>query len=116
VRCHFNYFFGLHHGGRGLGRFGKGFMNGSSSSSSHAFGGGRKSATDLQLPTLGQRAAQGGAASEAEPEHRNSPELGRATHDLQLALLDVWVGSREEEQRIAAILKRATAEILGLAD
>jgi hypothetical protein len=31
-------------------------------------------------------------------------------------LLDVWVDSREEEQRIAAILKRATAEILGLAD
>jgi hypothetical protein len=115
MRCHFNYFFGLHHGGRGLGRFGKGFMSGGSSGS-HAFGNGRKSVSDLQLPALGQRAEPAGAQSAAEPEHRSSPELGRAMHALQLALLDVWIGSREEEQRVAAVLKRATAEILGSAD
>jgi hypothetical protein len=41
-----------------------------------------------------------------------SKELQRARHDLKLALLEKWGGSREEQQRVADILTRATAEIL----
>ena len=50
-----------------------------------------------------------------EPEHerRGSRELHRARRDLKLALADKWHSSREEQQRIAAILARATAEITG---
>ena len=45
-------FFGRHHGGRGLGRFGKGFMDGGTGG--RAFGMGRKLASvDLQLLILG---------------------------------------------------------------
>jgi DNA-binding PadR family transcriptional regulator len=45
-------------------------------------------------------------------EGRGSKELHRARHDLKLALLKKSRGSREEQQRIAEILERATAEIL----
>jgi DNA-binding PadR family transcriptional regulator len=50
-----------------------------------------------------------------EPDHerRGSRELHRARHDLKLALADKWHSSREEQQRIAAILARAAAEIAG---
>jgi DNA-binding PadR family transcriptional regulator len=50
-----------------------------------------------------------------EPEHepRSSRELHRARRDLKLALADKWHSSREEQQRIAAILAKAAAEIAG---
>ncbi|MEO9054158.1 MAG: PadR family transcriptional regulator [Steroidobacteraceae bacterium] len=48
-----------------------------------------------------------------DQERRGSPELHRARHDLKLALADKWHSSREEQQRIAAILARAAAEIAG---
>jgi len=48
----FHFYFGRHHGGRGLGRFGKGFMDGGMGG--RAFGMGRKLASvDLQLLILG---------------------------------------------------------------
>jgi DNA-binding PadR family transcriptional regulator len=48
---HFHHFFGRHHGGRGLGRFGRGFMDGDNGGRS--FGMGRKLASvDLQLLIL----------------------------------------------------------------
>lgn len=48
-----HHFFGRHHGGRGMGRFGKGFMDGSETGG-RAFGMGRKLASaDLQLLILG---------------------------------------------------------------
>jgi DNA-binding PadR family transcriptional regulator len=48
----FHLYFGRHHGGRGLGRFGKGFMEGGMGG--RAFGMGRKLASvDLQLIILG---------------------------------------------------------------
>ncbi|MGC1523615.1 MAG: PadR family transcriptional regulator [Steroidobacteraceae bacterium] len=46
-------------------------------------------------------------------ERRGSRELMRARHDLKAALADKWDSPREEQQRIAEILKRATSEILG---
>jgi DNA-binding PadR family transcriptional regulator len=50
-----------------------------------------------------------------EPDHERhgSRELHRARRDLKLVLADKWHGSREEQQRIAAILVRAAAEIAG---
>jgi DNA-binding PadR family transcriptional regulator len=54
-----------------------------------------------------------GEESAAEHERRGSKELQRARRELKAALIDKWDGSREEQQRIAEILKRATAEILG---
>jgi DNA-binding PadR family transcriptional regulator len=53
-------------------------------------------------------------AEEAATEHasRGSKELLRARHELKAALADKWDSSREEQQRIAEILKRATAQIL----
>jgi DNA-binding PadR family transcriptional regulator len=50
-----------------------------------------------------------------EPDHerRGSRELHRARRDLKLALADKWHSSREEQQRIAAILTKAAAEITG---
>jgi DNA-binding PadR family transcriptional regulator len=50
---------------------------------------------------------------ETDHERRGSRELHRARRDLKLALLDKWHSSREEQQRIAAILTRAAAEIAG---
>jgi len=52
-------------------------------------------------------------AEEPDHEHRGSRELHRARHELKLALADKWNSSREEQQRIAAILARAAAEITG---
>jgi DNA-binding PadR family transcriptional regulator len=56
-------------------------------------------------------ADESGVESDHEP--RGSRELHRARHDLKLALADKWRSSREEQQRIAAILARAAAEIAG---
>jgi DNA-binding PadR family transcriptional regulator len=42
---------------------------------------------------------------------RGSRELHRAMRDLRSALADTWHDSREEQQRIAAILAKAAAEI-----
>jgi DNA-binding PadR family transcriptional regulator len=47
-----------------------------------------------------------------ESERHSSRVLMRARRDLKAALADKWDSSREEQQRIAEILKRATAEIL----
>jgi DNA-binding PadR family transcriptional regulator len=52
-------------------------------------------------------------AEEPDHERRGSRELHRARHELKLALADKWHSSREEQQRIAAILARAAAEITG---
>lgn len=49
----------------------------------------------------------------ADHSRRGSRELHRARRELMLALADKWPGSREEQQRIAAILARAAAEIAG---
>jgi DNA-binding PadR family transcriptional regulator len=45
--------------------------------------------------------------------HGGRKELKRALHDLRSALGDKWGASIEEQQRIAAILQRAAAEIHG---
>jgi hypothetical protein len=49
----------------------------------------------------------------AQPDHERhgSRELHRARRDLMLALAEKWHSTREEQQRIAAILARAAAEI-----
>jgi DNA-binding PadR family transcriptional regulator len=57
--------------------------------------------------------AEDGGGEEPDQERRGSRELHRARRDLKLALADKWHGSREEQQRIAAILTRAAAEIAG---
>jgi DNA-binding PadR family transcriptional regulator len=199
-----HHFFGRHHGGRGLGHFGRGFMEGDMGG--RAFGMGRKLASvDLQLLILGllaekprhgyeiikalderskgfyvpspgmvypaltyleeighatvevegsrklyhitdagkehlvdnrstvdalfaqfgrvgervervrraMRAEETAEGSDAEHERRGSRELLRARRDLKLALADKWDSSREEQQRVVEILKRATAEIQG---
>jgi DNA-binding PadR family transcriptional regulator len=199
----FHHFFGRHHGGRGFGHFGKGFMD-SGDFGGRSFGMGRKLASvDLQLLILGllaekprhgyeiikaleerskgfyipspgmvypaltyleeighatveavgarklyhitdagkehldgnrstadalfaqfgrvgermdrvrraMRVEETGEESAAEHERRGSKELQRARRDLKLALVDKWDSSREEQQRIVEILKRATAEI-----
>jgi DNA-binding PadR family transcriptional regulator len=53
------------------------------------------------------------SGEESEHERRGSRELHRARRDLKLALADKWHSSREEQQRVAAILARAAAEITG---
>ena len=53
------------------------------------------------------------SGEESDHERRGSRELYRARRDLKLALADKWHSSREEQQRIAAILSRAAAEIAG---
>ena len=198
------HFFGRHHGGRGFGHFGRGFMEGDMGG--RAFGMGRKLASvDLQLLILGllaekprhgyeiikalderskgfyipspgmvypaltyleeighatvevegsrklyhitdagkehlddnrstadalfaqfnrvgermdrvrraMRAEETGEGSDAEHERRGSKELWRARRDLKVALADKWDSSREEQERVVGILKRATAEIQG---
>jgi DNA-binding PadR family transcriptional regulator len=57
--------------------------------------------------------AEDGGEEPADNERRGSRELHRARHELKKALMDKWHGSREEQQRIAAILVRAAAEIAG---
>ncbi|GAC1676802.1 MAG: hypothetical protein NVS9B2_27490 [Steroidobacteraceae bacterium] len=58
------------------------------------------------------RAEETGEAADAEHERRGCRELLRARRDLKTALAGTWDSSREEQQRIVEILKRATAEIL----
>jgi DNA-binding PadR family transcriptional regulator len=199
-----HHFFGRHHGGRGFGHFGRGFMEGDMGS--RAFGMGRKLASvDLQLLILGllaekprhgyeiikalderskgfyipspgmvypaltyleeighatievegsrklyhitdagkehldnnrsladglfaqfgrvgermdrvrraMHAEETGEGSDADHERRGSKELLRVRRDLKLALADKWDSSREEQQRVVDILKRATREITG---
>ena len=50
---------------------------------------------------------------DAENGRRGSKELLRARRNLKTALADKWDSAREEQQRIAAILERAAAEIQG---
>jgi DNA-binding PadR family transcriptional regulator len=200
-----HHFFGRHHGGRGFGHFGKGFMD-SGDMGGRAFGMGRKLASvDLQLLILGlladkprhgyeiikalderskgyyvpspgmvypaltyleeighatveadgarklyqitdagkqhldsnrgtvealfaqfgrvgermdrvrraMQAEETGEESVTENERRGSKELLRARRDLKVALAGKWDSSREEQQRIVEILKRATVDILG---
>jgi DNA-binding PadR family transcriptional regulator len=59
------------------------------------------------------QAEETGAESPAEQERRGSKELQRARRDLKVALAGKWDSSREEQQRVVEILKRATTEILG---
>jgi DNA-binding PadR family transcriptional regulator len=54
---------------------------------------------------------QAGDQPTADHERRGSKELHRARHALKQALVDKWGSSREEQDRIAAILQRAAAEI-----
>ncbi len=44
-------------------------------------------------------------------QRRDSRELLRARHDLQMALADKWDSPREDQRRIAEILQRAAADI-----
>jgi DNA-binding PadR family transcriptional regulator len=57
--------------------------------------------------------AEEGGEEPADSERRGSRELHRARHELKKALMDKWHSPREEQQRIAAILSRAAAEIAG---
>ena len=59
------------------------------------------------------RAEEIGEAADAGHERQGSRDLLRARRDLKAALADKWDSSREEQQRVVEILKRATAEILG---
>lgn len=52
-------------------------------------------------------------SEESDHERHGSRELHRARRDLKVALADKWHSSREEQQRIAAILARAASEISG---
>ena len=199
-----HHFFGRHHGGRGFGPFGRGFMEGGGMGG-RGFGMGRKLASvDLQLLILGllaekprhgyeiikaldelskgfyipspgmvypaltyleeighatvaadgarklyhitetgkeqlesnrgaadalfaqfgrvgermdrvrraMRADEMGEAADAVHEQRGSKDLMRAGRDLKAALAEKWDSSREEQQRVAEILRRAAAEIL----
>jgi DNA-binding PadR family transcriptional regulator len=58
------------------------------------------------------RADEMGEAADAGHEQRGSKDLMRARRDLKAALADKWDSSREEQQRVAEILRRAAAEIL----
>jgi DNA-binding PadR family transcriptional regulator len=200
-----HHFFGRHHGGRGFGPFGRGFMDGGEMGG-RGFGMGRKLASvDLQLLILGllaekprhgyeiikalderskgfyvpspgmvypaltyleeighatvvadgarklyhiteagkehlethratadamfaqfgrigermervrraMRAEESGEDSATDHERRGSKELLRARRDLKAAIADKWDSPREEQTRVADILKRAAAEILG---
>jgi len=57
--------------------------------------------------------AEDGGDSADHERGGGSKELRHARRDLMLALLNKWHSSREEQQRIAAILARAAAEIAG---
>jgi DNA-binding PadR family transcriptional regulator len=58
-------------------------------------------------------AEESGEDSTGDAERRGSRELLRARRDLKAALADKWDSPREEQQRVAEILKRAATEILG---
>ena len=82
-----------------------------------------KRAVSAQFERVGERmdrvrramqAEETGEESAAENERRGSKELLRARRESQSQFLaGKWGSSREEQQRIVAVLKRATAEILG---
>jgi len=57
-------------------------------------------------------AEEAGERSDAGHERRGTKDLTRARRDLKTALADKGASSREEQQRVVEILKRATAEIL----
>lgn len=204
MHTRFHHFFGRHHGGRGFGPFGRGFMEGGGMDG-RGFGMGRKLASvDLQLLILGllaekprhgyeiikaleerskgfyipspgmvypaltyleeighatveadgarklyhitetgkeqlegnrgasdalfaqfgrvgermdrirraMRAEEMNEAGDAGHEQRGGKDLMRARRDLKAALADKWDTPREEQQRVAEILRRAAAEIL----
>jgi hypothetical protein len=54
-----------------------------------------------------------GEESVSEPERSGSKELMRARRELKAALAAGWSSSPAEQSRIAEILRRAAAEILG---
>ena len=56
--------------------------------------------------------AQESGEETSEHERRGSRELHRARRELKLALLNKWSSSKEEQQRIAGILRRAAADIM----
>ena len=58
------------------------------------------------------RAQEMGEAADSGYEQQGGKELMRARRDLKAALADKWDSSREEQQRVAEILRRAAAEIL----
>jgi DNA-binding PadR family transcriptional regulator len=58
-------------------------------------------------------AEETGEETSADHDRRGSKELHRARRDLKFALHDKWGVSPEEQHRIAEILNRAAAEILG---
>jgi DNA-binding PadR family transcriptional regulator len=58
-------------------------------------------------------AEESGEASVADEERGGTKALQRARRELKLALVNKWDSAKEEQTRIAAILERATAEILG---
>jgi DNA-binding PadR family transcriptional regulator len=59
------------------------------------------------------RADEAGEAADAGHRRRGPKELLRARHALKTALAVKWGSSREGQQRIVEILKRAAEEILG---
>jgi DNA-binding PadR family transcriptional regulator len=59
------------------------------------------------------RAEESGDDIDAGRGRGGSKELLLARRELKLALADKWDATREEQQRIVDILKRATTEILG---
>jgi len=58
------------------------------------------------------RIDESGEESAAGDGYQGSQELMRARHELKRALADKWDSSREEQQRIVEVLKRATEDIL----
>jgi DNA-binding PadR family transcriptional regulator len=71
------------------------------------------SAADALFTQFGRVGERMDRVEPADSERRGSRELHRARHELKKALMDKWHSSREEQQRIAAILARAAAEIAG---
>jgi DNA-binding PadR family transcriptional regulator len=65
-----------------------------------------------QFSRVGERMDRLRRALDAEDTGKQPTALHRATRDLKLALLNKWHSSCEEQQRIAEILARATAEIV----
>jgi DNA-binding PadR family transcriptional regulator len=59
------------------------------------------------------RSEETGDGADTDNERRGSKELMRAMRELRSALHTKWDSSREEQTRIAEILMRAAAEILG---
>ena len=56
---------------------------------------------------------EAGEEAAGEQERRGSRDLLRARRDLKAALADKWDSPKEEQQRIAEILRRAAKEIAG---